>query len=171
MEIPKTFRSENIMIDIKELTRFLVKAKVNTYAINGKEIPSQRPGFKELEFIEGNWEYRDSYTGFYFAPGQEIVRFKGKPVWAMSYNGGINEKYHSNLDFAKQTYKFLKEALKRVEESRPFRGPKNFKQEGYEYVDKSEGDIRFFRGTEKIFYKGKEVFIQDYLGGLILHKQ
>jgi len=157
-------------INLEELVEFLVKAKVNTYAGDGKEIESQRPGFKELEFKEGNWEYRDSYSGFYFAPGQEVVRFKGNPVWTMAYSGGMNEKYHGNLDFAKQTFRFLKEALKRVEKSRPFRGPEYFKQGDYEYIDKSEGDINNFKGTEKILYKGEEVFRQEYIGGLIVSK-
>ncbi len=157
-------------IDLKKLAGFLVKAKINTYAGDGKEIESQRPGFRELEFKERDWEYRDSYDGFYFAPGQEIVRFNGKPVWNMAYNGGMNPKFHGNFDFAKQTFTFLKEALKRIELSRPFRGPKNFKQGDYEYIDNSEGNIKSFKGTEKIMYKGEEVFRQDYIGGWIVQK-
>ena len=55
-------------IDLEQLAKFLVKAKVQTYASDGKEIEPQRPGFKELEFKEEDWEYRDSYAGFFFAP-------------------------------------------------------------------------------------------------------
>jgi len=159
------------MINLDELAKFLVKAKTQTYAGDGKEVPAQRPGFKELEFIEGDWEYRDSYSGFFFAPGQEVVRYKVKPVWAMAYSGGMNEKYHGDVDFAKKTFGFLKEALKQVHESRPFRGPEYFEQGDFEYIDKSMGDIRSFKGIERILYKGEEVFRQDYIGGLILSKQ
>ena len=88
----------------------------------------------------------------------------------MSYNGGMLEKYHGNLDFVKQTYAFLKETLKKVEEQRSFRGPKKFKQEDFEYIDSSEGDIKSFKGTEKIFYRGEIVYKQDYIGGLIIPK-
>lgn len=157
-------------IDLKELAGFLVKAKSQTYAGDGKEIPPQRPGFKELVFIDGNWEYRDSYTGFYFAPGQEIVRFQGRPVWAMAYSGGMRPEYHGKGDFAKQTFTFLKQALLRIEVSRPFRGPKNFQDGEWEYRDSSEGDITDFKGAEYIFYKRKEVFRQYYIGGRILPK-
>ena len=41
-------------IDLKKLAKFLVKAKINTYAGGGREVSPQRPGFKELEFIEGD---------------------------------------------------------------------------------------------------------------------
>jgi len=157
-------------IDLTALSKFLVKAKINTYASDRKEIEPQRPDFKELEFKEGDLEYRDSYSGFYFAPGQEIVRFKGNPVWSMAYSGGMNLKFHDDFDFAKQTFTFLKEVLKHGEESRPFRGPKNFKRGDYEYIDNSEGDVTSFKGTEKILYKGEEVFRQDYIGGIIVQK-
>lgn len=52
-------------IGIKELAKFLVKAKKQTYAGEGKEIIPERPDFKELEYSEDNYNYRDSYTGFF----------------------------------------------------------------------------------------------------------
>lgn len=157
-------------IDLKQLAKFLVKAKVQTYASDGKEIEPQRPGFKELEFKEGDWEYRDSYAGFFFAPGQEIVRFQGKPIWTMAYSGGMNKKYHGDIEFARKTFSFLKEALKQAREERPFRGPEKLEQDDFVYIDNSEGDITCFKGTEKIIYQGEEVFKQDYIGGLVVPK-
>ena len=157
-------------IDLKALAKFLVKAKTQTYAGDGKEIQAQRPDFKELDFLEGDWYYRDSYAGFFYAPGQEIVRYKQQPAWSMAYSGGMLPKYHDDIDFAKQTFGFLKKALLKMEESRPFRGPENFKEGDWEYKDSSEGDITDFKGTEHIYYKGEEVFKQNYIGGLILSK-
>ncbi len=154
----------------KQIAKFLVKAKTETYAGDGAEVHPQRPGFKELEYKEGDLEYRDSYYGFFAAPGQEIVRFKGTPIWNMAYNGGMNPKFR-DFDLAKQTYAFLKKALLLVEEVRPFRGPNNLKQGDWEYTDQSQGDIKDFKGTETITYKGEEVFRQDYIGGLILEKE
>ncbi len=157
-------------INLEELSTFLDKAKVQAYAGEGKEIPSQRPDFKELEFSEGDYVYRDSYAGFFFAPGQEVVRFKGKPIWAMAYSGGMLPEYHGDVKFAKQTFTFLKQCLLRIEEARPFRGPKNFKEGDFEYKDASVGNVSDFSGTEHIFYRGKEVFRQHYIGGLIISK-
>ena len=153
---------------LEQLVQFLVKAKKQTYAGEGTEISPQRPGFKELEFIEGDFEYRDSYTGFYQAPGQEIARFKGNPIWSMAYSGGMKKKYHGDSKFARQAFTFLRQALLQIEESRPFRGPDYFKQGDYEYINESEGDITNFKGREKILHQGEEVFVQDYIGGLII---
>ncbi|MCK4883771.1 MAG: hypothetical protein KAS30_02775 [Candidatus Diapherotrites archaeon] len=160
----------NNTINLEKLTEFLVRAKINTYAGDAKEISPQRPGFKEFEFIEGDFEYRDSYVGLYFAPGQEIVRFKGKPIWAMAYSGGVEKNLIGNYDFCEEIFSFLKQALKKVQKERPFRGPNNLKEGDFEYVDKTEGDISLFNGVERIFFKGKEVFKQHYIGGLIIHK-
>ncbi len=155
-------------INLNQLARFLVMAKKRTYAGNGKEIRPQRPGFKELEFKQGNWHYRDSYTGFFFAPGQEVVRFKGNPVWAMAYNGGMRIKYHGDARFATEVFDFLKKTLSRVSAAKPFRGPEKLKSSDFLYINKVKGGIKEFRGQEKIFYKNKEVFRQDYIGGLII---
>lgn len=153
-----------------QLAKFLVKAKTQTYAGEGQEITAQRPGFTELEFKEGDLEYRDSYSGFFQAPGQEVVRYKGKPIWVMAYSGGMEKKYHGDAEFAEKTFSFLKQALLRVEESSPYRGPDNLKEGDYEYINRVEGDITNFRGQEQILYKGEKVFTQDYIGGLIIQK-
>jgi len=159
------------MIDLKELAKFLVRAKKQTYAGEGKEITSQRPDFKELEYSEGNYNYRDSYTGFFYAPGQEIVRFKGVPIWSMAYSGGMKPEYHGDVEFAGKVFSFLKKAMLKLKEDIPFRGPKKFKEGDFEYINEIEGDIKNFKGHEKILFKGKEVFNQDYIGGLIVHKK
>lgn len=158
-------------VNLKELAKFLVKAKRQTYAGEGGEVTPERPGFKELEYSEGSYNYRDSYTGFFSAPGQEIVRLKGVPIWSMAYSGGMKPEYHNNVEFAEKTFTFLINALLRVTEDIPFRGPKNFKEGDFEYINKVEGDIASFRGQEKILFEGKEVFSQDYIGGLIVHKK
>ncbi len=86
----------------------------------------------------------------------------------MAYSGGMLPDYH-DIEFAKKTFTFLKKALLLVDASRPFRGPTNLKEGDFEYVEHTEGDIRNFIGRETILYQGKDVFRQDYLGGLILH--
>ncbi len=96
------------------------------------------------------------------------MRLKGKPIWAMAYSGGMLPEYHGDVKFAKQTFTFLKKCLLRIDVARPFRGPKNFKEGDYEYKDSSKGDLSDFSGTEHIFYRGKEVFRQQYIGGLIV---
>jgi len=163
-------------INLEELAGFLVKAKKATYAGDGAEVESQRPGFKELEYKEGDWEYRDSYVGFFLAPGQEVVRFQGKPVWIMSYSGGMRENHQENEKFAHNVFAFLKKALSNVPKNKPFRGPQNFdegelfKKGDFRYFNFIEGNIENFSGLETITYKGEEVFRQKYIGGLVKGK-
>jgi len=106
-----------------EFAEFLVRAKKETYAGGGEEVSPQRPGFKELEYKEGDWYYRDSYSGFYQAPGQEVVYFQGKPVWAMAYSGGMKKEFHGDEALAKKTFGFLQKCLSQVE---VFRRGKDF---------------------------------------------
>ena len=157
-------------IDFEELAKFLVRAKKQTYAGDGKEVNPQRPGFKELEYTWGDWEYRDSYAGFFSAPGQEVVRLHKNPIWAMSYNGGMRLGYGQDVIFAKRTFAFLKKALSNISPEKPFRGPPFFEDDAYKYFDFNEGDIKDFSGTEHIIYNGREVFRQRYIGGLIVPK-
>jgi hypothetical protein len=162
----------NTELDLGELTQFLLRARKQGWAGSGQKVivGPQRPGFKEFYYKERNWEYTDSYTGYYYAPGQEVVRFKDIPVWNMAYNGGMTPEYHGRLKFSKEVNVFLKKALLKVESEKPFRGPTWFVEGDFEYLNHSEGDISNFKGTERIMHCGKEVFKQDYIGGLIIHK-
>lgn len=169
-EMKFQIKGKEVTISLSEIAAILVKAKLATYAGEDKTTSSERPGFRELEFKEGPWYYRDSYSGFYAAPGQEVLKFDGVPILIMSYSGGMLPKHQGDFDFAMQTFNFLKRALAKVDESRPFRGPKSLTDGDWRYEDSSQGDITNFRGTEQIFYKEKEVFRQYYIGCLVIPK-
>jgi len=161
------------MINSKILVEFLVKAKKATYAsINAVEINAERPKHKELEFSEGELYYRDSYVGFFQAPGMEEVRFgkNGETIWTMAYAGGMLYEFQNDAEFAKLAFNFLKKALSLVNEKIPFRGPEYLEEGDWKYINKIHGDINRFNGNEKIFFKNKEVFNQDYIGGIVLGK-
>ena len=171
------------MINLGELRKFLVKAKKDTYAGDGEEVTPQRPGFRELEFEEGDWNYRDSYVGFFMAPGQEVVRYQGEPVWTMAYSGGMKPVLRDNFDFSKETFEFLKRALLHIPENAPYRGPLGewSDRKGWLYENDivDVNDITDFRGFESIWFTpdgespeiGQEaVFHQTYMGGLVLPK-
>lgn len=158
-------------IGLKKLARFLVEAKTKGGYGFGKALSkSWRKKFKELHYKKGKYYYRDSYAGFFYAPGQEVVYYNNKPIWAMAYSGGMMEKYHGDVKFAKEVFTFLGKALGKVPLSKPFRGPKTLKSGDFKYVSKVSGNIKDFSGVETIFYKGKKVFRQYYIGGLIISK-
>jgi len=161
-------------INLEELAKFLVNAKRNTYASTDRmKIKPERPKFDELEYEENGFYYRDSYCGFFQAPGMEIVRTGGRdgePIWTMAYSGGMNLGFHDDADFAKEVFEFLKQALLEVPMSMPFRGPRNLRDGEWEYTNDINGDIKRFVGHERVLHKGEEVFNQDYIGGLVIDK-
>jgi hypothetical protein len=150
-------------IDIEELSKFLVKAKISTYASDTKAT-ILRDGSKELVFSEGRLFYRDRYFGENPFIGQELVFHKNKYLWGMNYYGYAIPSKNLSL---KDLYAFLREALKRVNTKNPFRGPEKYEERFFKYVNNVEGDVRQFEGTEKIFHKEIEVYSLPYHGGFI----
>ncbi len=151
-----------------EALAFIILAKKSTYAAGGDTatVPAVLvPGSKQLEFARGRWLYRDIYTGFRFLAGQETVYRNGKPIWAMVYCGGVSESV--GLDEAYEVYRFLREALRQVDVTAPYRGPESFSDATYEYSNDSYGSPARFRGREVIRRGGTKVYELDYCGGLL----
>lgn len=163
-----------IVMDQKILTdfqRFFEKASGATYAGDGAEVPAERPGFRELEFIEGDWHYRDSYCGHFQSWGQEVVRHKGKVFWTQSYGGGMEPKYFGDFEMDKATFAFLKKTmLAKVTGSFCPRGPPELIDGDWKYASTLTGDIQKYKGSETIYFKGEKVFTHDFFGGLAVDK-
>lgn len=150
-----------------ELSKFLVKAKIATYASAGEANErTLKDGAKELTYEEDELKYRDRYYGFNPFIGEEIVWQKNKILWSMNYYG----KIISYIISAKEVYKFLQNAIGQVKEDRPFRGPNNVKSGDFEYIDKSIGNINNFSGKEKILFRGQKIYVLIYHGGFIKSK-
>jgi hypothetical protein len=146
-----------------EFKNFLVKAKKSTYATSGESGEKRNEdGSKELSFQEHNYNYKDRYFGHNPFIGEEIVWKEGKLFWGMNYYGEvIEEKINPSL-----VYEFLKKALKQVDIEAPFRGPKEFKENDFEYFNEYEGNLESFNGIEVIKFKGEKVYYLHYHGGL-----
>ena len=99
----------------KETVQFLIRAKKATYAGKGAESAPSRPCSHDLEYTEGELTYIDSYLGGEKFAGEEALWRNGKPFWSMNYIGRV-----TGDDFSGD---FLKEALLRVPQDMPFRGP------------------------------------------------
>lgn len=156
-----------IIVDTHQLSKFLVKAKINTYASSGEGGEKiLADGSKEFEFRERKFKYRDRYFGFDPFIGQEIVFQNKKIVWGMNYYGRVVSKVIPQ----KQVYQFLQEALRKIPKEKPFRGPQKFKRENFQYFNRIKGTVEKFEGEEKIFYKGKLVYRLVYHGGIIAGK-
>lgn len=154
---------------LSELFTFIDAAGKATYAGGGTYVEPERPEFRELTYAKGNFSYRDSYAGFYRSRGTEVVRWKGKPVWASLYGGGMvaGSEY-----LAVRTFDFLKRAFRHDEAGfLSFRGPHNVIDGEWQYTYTQEGDVSEFSGYEEIHYQGKVVFAHRIMGGLIVDKQ
>ncbi|MFH1188971.1 MAG: DUF5680 domain-containing protein [bacterium] len=155
-----------------QLNHFLGQATLRTYAGNGPTIDPAEPGLKELEFSDGDWYYKDSYTGFFQSWGREVIWHTDKPIWNQLYGGGMVPTFHDNPEFAHETFSFLKKALSDGDKITSFqpRGPKQFTDNEWEYICEWNGDITRFAGHEKILFKNEIVFTHDFFGGLILSR-
>ena len=152
-----------------QLFAFIQKAGRATYASSGVESTAyDAEGFKTLRYSEGDFEYTDTYTGFYKSRGQEIVRYQDKPVWIASYGGGMTVK---DPDFAIQTFGFLKKAFLTEDSSfRSFRGPAHLNSGDWSYTYTQEGMVEEFSGYEEIKHKNELVFFHRIIGGLVQQK-
>lgn len=160
---------------LKELAKFIVEANLRTWAADGPEVIPQRPGFKELEYPPGaspetaEWYYRDSYTGYFRAPGMTTVYYKGRPAWAQVYGG--HGQIEGSYNVVKPTFDFLRKALKRVTPELPFRGPEEYKEGDFVYTFELEEDnIEDCTWNELITKNDWEIFSQVGSAGLIIHR-
>ena len=154
---------------LTELNGVLGRASKVTYAGGGGEVKPWRKGFKELEYREKDWYYRDSYTGYLRSWGQEVVWHNDKPAWTCLYGGGMTEN-HMDSDLADKTFTFLKRVLSAGDKEAIFRprGPRELSDGSWKYRCQLEGDIKKFSGHEFIRYDNEIVFIHDFSGGLVV---
>lgn len=168
---------------LKTLAEFIVIANGKTWAADAPKIDPQRPGFKELQWpyptnmsekdledYKGweDWLLRDSYAGYFRAPGMTTVYYKGKPAWYMHYGGhGLTEGNEARV---KEIFQFLKSSLMRVRAEMPFRGPSFYEEGGLRYTFKHKGDVEDCSWEERITENGNTFFAQTGTAGTIIDK-
>lgn len=91
--------------------------------------------------------------------------FEDKPYWMMVYYGWITKGVESN-----PVYGILRNALMKMSEHNPYRGPKEYKEEDFTYANIWEGEIDKYSGEEKIVNNGKLTYKANYMGGLVDQK-
>ena len=143
----------------KKLVEFLIKAKQATYAGKGAEITSSREKSHDLIYKDGDYMYYDTYLGTGKFAGEEALWIKDAPYWSMNYIGRVTGDGFSG--------DFLKEALLRVPEDKPFRGPKEYVDGDYKYRCGIDGTFEWFQGREIITYKGNVIYECVFHGGLV----
>lgn len=149
---------QSSLVDEK-IIDFLCKAKKSTYAGNGlKSVPS-RPHSHDLQFIEGNFKYIDTYLGGEKFAGEEAIWINDIPFWTMNYIGRILADGFSG--------DFLKECLSLVPKEYPYRGPLVHKNGDYTYHCVVTGEFEWYNGYEEIFCNETKVYECMFHGGCV----
>ncbi len=143
----------------KEITGFLIRAKRATYAGKGAETTPSRPASHDLVYRDGDYMYYDTYLGGGRFAGEEALWIREAPYWSMNYAGRVTGEPFSG--------DFLKEALLRVPEETPYRGPREYRNGDYTYRCETNGDFDWFQGKETIEYRGKQIYECYFHGGII----
>jgi hypothetical protein len=149
-------------LNSKEFTRFLLRAKQNTYASGNAPDHSSRPASHDMHYSEEPYTYIDSWLGGFHFIGEEAVWHKGIAVWGMNYYG------KSLIATLPQDFShFLKAALLQVPANAPYRGPSAFAEGEYEYHCSWRGSLTSFEGEEAISYQQQTIYRLSFHGGEI----
>jgi hypothetical protein len=155
------------LVDFKHLAHFLVKAKILTYA-SGNDEYAVTPILKnshQLEYKEDELRYCDIYYGGLHFIGMETVFHIEKPIWGMSYYGGVlpgsNDSQITGMPAV------LKAALRQVPLDAAFRGPPSFRMDNYLYENEVYGDMKLFHGVEIIRFQERAIYQLHYSGGIV----
>lgn len=162
--------TEQKIIWLKDLAEFIVEANKNTWAADAPKVVPQKPGYDELEYksTNGVWLLRDSYTGYFRAPGMTTVYYKGVPAWSQAYGGqGMSEDQYA---IVQPTFQFLKTALMMVVTEMPFRGPKEFTNEDWCYSFTMQGTLEDCTWIEKITKNDVLTFTQIGFAGIVIQR-
>ena len=138
---------------------FLCRAKKSTYAGNGGESISSRPNSHDLQYVENNLKYIDTYLGGEKFAGEEAIWCDNTPFWSMNYIGRIIADGFSG--------DFLKECLLLISTEYPYRGPFVYQNGDYKYHCVVDGEFEWFSGYEEIFCNDIKVYECIFHGGCI----
>jgi hypothetical protein len=150
--------------DLNTLHAFIIRAKAATYVGSGQKLLPYRLGSHDLQFLDGDWAYHDSYLGESDFIGEEIIYYQRQVVWGMNYFGYI---LHPDRITSAQAGHVIKVSLTHLYQEGRFLGGFEHTVEGLRYVDTNEGDVQLFHGKEWIEREGQIVYELRYHGGLV----
>ncbi len=126
---------------LAELSDFLAESYEHGWASGAEKITDPETGEKTLVYARDDWQYVDTYSGYFAAPGETKVFYKDRHVWSMSYGGdGQSPEHYGEV---RETFEFLKEALQAFDPMLPLRGPVLYADESntWEYACDVKGDV------------------------------
>ena len=149
---------------LADLQAFILDAKRRTYVGSGTPAAPLRPASHDLEFSTGDFEYHDCYFGVTDFVGEEVVYWRGSPVWAENYFGHI---IRPELLTAERAGQVIKSSLTAMYAENRFLGGFEVTDGDCAYHDASAGDVAWFQGREWIDRASQTAYELFYHGGLI----
>lgn len=150
-------------MNTEEIKLFLAKANQAGYGNQTTQEVTNSDQSHTITFSEGDWNFHDNYFGGEPFGGREVIHYKGRPVWMMTYYGGILDASQD----ASEVYGILKKALLQSPDKMPLRGPDTMQDGEWSYQNTTTGSFHRFAGEEVILYQGSEVYRTKYQGGLV----
>jgi len=154
---------KNLSRGERNLEKFLQKAKRKTFASVIVFPRTNLNKSKEYVYKDGDWIYKDKYFGSIVDTGQELVFYKERLVWSMSYRGGM---IAGKENLSRNCFSFLKECLRNAPLEFPVRGPNHYGKGDFKYENSWKGNLEDFVGEEMIYFKGEQIYFRNYLGGM-----
>lgn len=147
----------------ESLRQFLIDSNKAGYATGEeKQWVKEADGSTTIPFEKNEWRSHDNFFGGEPYGGRVAVFHRNKALWIMVYYGWVVEGVDIN-----PVYKILRNALMRMPEDAPFRGPKEYKEGNIAYANSWEGDVEKFSGEERIVEGELLVYQASYMGGLV----
>ncbi len=147
----------------KELKEQLRKFNLMGYADESTKYEDNGKNGKVLTRTDGQWKYEDEFYGGEPYSGNETLWLNGQDVFRCVYWGKVAE----GINFS-DIYAFLRKALKEEPNGNcVHRGSERFEEDDLLYTNECRGTIEEFVQTERIFIKGKEVYLAYFIGGRV----
>jgi hypothetical protein len=150
-------------MNIEALRGFLLDCNAASYAGGDEKQWLKEPdGSTTIPFERGGWRSHDNFFGGEPYGGRTVVFDGEKPVWLMVYYGWVANELEANL-----VYGVLRRALMQMPEDAPFRGPAQYREGEFVYMNAWTGDVGRFGGEEQIMQGDQLVYQASYSGGLV----
>ena len=146
-----------------QLKQFLYQANLAGYASGEEKQWTKEPdGSTTIVFEKNGLKSHDNYFGGEPYGGRIIVSEKEKPVWLMVYYGWVEPGQEKEA-----VYGVLRNALKQMPKEMPLRGPNQYQEAQYFYINSTLGGVEQFSGTEQITIQDQVIYQAWYMGGLV----
>lgn len=152
------------------MIEFLVEANTFLYRYPDNIIfrETANGDMKLIEHRRDNFIYRNYIIGFRALHGTILVIDAGKPVWILTYEGGVAD-HGASEDAIRKIYGFVRKNLSRATMEHPIRGPNEYHDGKMNYSNSFFGSINKFNGSETVALDNQKlIYKMNYSGGDVI---